>query len=223
MRKICFVFLLLAAFITPTFAANGDDGLKKGNELVQSGNLDGAIDAYRKAAASAPKNAKIHLALGLALANKGNSLEAAGELRKSAEIEPTYQAWYSLGLVYVNQNVFDKAIDAYKRAIGLNSRGYKAWYQLGLAHQANGEFGAAVEAFGNSAKFNPSYPEAYLGYASASYWAGDVAAARYQVARLRSLKFPQQADALESWIAAKEKRKAEGAPAAVPVPPPASE
>lgn len=212
-RQLTRLFVLLAlaftACISPVFAGAEDDALKKGNALVQSGDLDGAIEIYRKASEAWPNNAKMHLALGLSMANKGRPLEASHHLKTSAELEPSFQAWYSLGLVQASQNILDKAIEAYRKAIDINPRAYKAWYQLGLVHQARGDFNAASEAFGNSVKFNPNYPEAYLGLASAAYWSGDVAGARDQVSRLKSLKFKEQAAALEGWIDAKEKRKTE--------------
>lgn len=206
-RALAAALLFAGACASPVWAGAEADALKKGGELVQNGDLDGAVTLYRKAAEAWPKNAKLQLALGLALANKGEAIEASHHLKNSAEIEPTFQAWYSLGLVLANQNIFDRAVDAYRKAIELNPRAFKAWYQLGLVYQARGEFPAASEAFGNSVKYNPNYPEAYLGLGSAAYWSGDPAGARDQVARLRSLKFKEQAEALESWIDAKEKQK----------------
>jgi tetratricopeptide (TPR) repeat protein len=212
---------VLAALIlttSPLWAAGGDDALKKGNDLVQKGRLDDAIQIYRKAAESHPKNAKLHLTLGLSLANKGEAVEAARHLRASVQIEPTYQGWYSLGLVYASRNAFTEAVEAYQQALRLNPRAYRAWYQLGLVHSAQAQFDSALEAYGKSIEMNPQFEEGYLGLGSAYFWSGDRDAAKRQVERMKLLKMKDKAAALESWIKKKEESNAP-APAAEPARP----
>ncbi len=58
----------------------------KGNEKYVARDIQGAIDAYRKAIAVAPKNPLGHYALGVALVTSGNPQEAELSFKKAIEL-----------------------------------------------------------------------------------------------------------------------------------------
>ncbi|MEO8801016.1 MAG: tetratricopeptide repeat protein, partial [Polyangiaceae bacterium] len=58
----------------------------KGNERYVARDIQGAIDAYRKAIAVAPKNPLGHYALGVALVTSGHPQEAELSFKKAIEL-----------------------------------------------------------------------------------------------------------------------------------------
>lgn len=209
---------LLGLLPEPARAEWGEDPVKKGNQLVRSGKLDEALEIYAKAEKSDPKNPKLQLVYGLTLAQKGQAVEAARHLRAAVQLESTYQGWYSLGLVYANQNAFVEAMEAYQEAIKLNPRAYKTWYQLGLVQAAQGRFKEAIQSYGQAIEMNPQFDDGYIGLGSAYFWFGEREQAKQQVAKMRQLNMLEKAQALETWI-----RNKESAPAQEPAPEAAAE
>jgi len=61
---------------------------EKGLELLKNGDLDGSIDAFKKAIALRPKQAEAHYYLGYALGIKGQLADAIVELQKAISLNP---------------------------------------------------------------------------------------------------------------------------------------
>jgi len=69
-------------FAGATFATNS------GRRLRNAGDLEGAISQFQAAIRAMPSYALAHYELGVALSQKGQKDEAAGEYRKAAELDP---------------------------------------------------------------------------------------------------------------------------------------
>jgi len=69
-----------------TFATNS------GRRLLNAGDLDGSISQFRVALRAMPDYALAHYELGVALTQKGQKDEAAGEFRKAADLDPQLAA-----------------------------------------------------------------------------------------------------------------------------------
>lgn len=69
--------------------------------------------------------------------------------------------WFEKGnKLYINQE-YDKAIEAYTKAIALNPNYAKAYNNRGLVYDKKGQYDRAIEDFNRAIALNPNYAEAY--------------------------------------------------------------
>jgi cytochrome c-type biogenesis protein CcmH/NrfG len=80
---------------------------------------------------------------------EANRLEAGViGLERAIQIFPTYYlALTKLGLVYIGQQKFENARDAFSRAVALNERSFTGWYGLGYADYSLNNADASIVAF----------------------------------------------------------------------------
>jgi tetratricopeptide (TPR) repeat protein len=207
-------FLVSAGLVLGLSSAPGawagpvEDAIAKGNAHAEKREYEKAIEEYQKALAASPQNPKVNLLLGLAYASAGDLDRAVQYTQASASGEPSFSAYHHLGLIYANRREPQKAIDAYRKALEMSPLSFRAWYQLGLVYASDLKFKEAIEAYEKVVEINPRFTDAYLGLGSAHYWAGDKSAALAQVAKLRELRVPDKAKALEDWITNKDEKKA---------------
>ena len=67
------------------------------------------------------------------------------------------------GNAYSNNKEYEKALEAYKRAAGINSSQAGAYLGCGNAHQRMGEYEKALEAYAKALELDPEYVNAYNG------------------------------------------------------------
>lgn len=91
-----------------------------GNKSATEGNLDQALDYYKKAIHTYGFDSSYYLNLGNALAMKGNFHLAEQAYAKAADLEPGYyQAWLNQAHMAEKLHKPDEAISAFKRAARL--------------------------------------------------------------------------------------------------------
>ena len=220
-------FLLAVSFwmlASPAFSAEAksnplEEAILKANEYVQKKDYEKAVVEYERAVKIDPKSSKAYLLLGLTYANMGRLDEAVKNSAYSAILEPSYAAYHNLGLIYANKGDYDRASDAYEKALKMNDKSFRAWYEYGLLEAGNAHFDKAVECYKKSIQLNSQFADSYLGLGSASYWVGDKTTAIQQVEALRNMKEMEKAAALEGWINDKETRKSSGQRPAAPTAP----
>ena len=66
-----------------------------------------------------------------------------------------------------NNKEYEKALEAYKRAAGINSSQAGAYFGCGNAHQRMGEYEKALEAYAKALELDPEYVYAYNGRGNA--------------------------------------------------------
>jgi cytochrome c-type biogenesis protein CcmH/NrfG len=68
---------------------------------------------------------------------------------------------------YYDSGEYEKAVEAYKRALQLNPGSEETYYRLGMAYGSLGKFKEAAEAYNNAVRLKPDYAAAYhnLGHA----------------------------------------------------------
>lgn len=71
------------------------------------------------------------------------------------------EAWYSLGVAYNQTGQPAKAIEAYQRALRINSEDAGAWNNLGNAYDGAGQSANAIEAYQQALHINPEYANAW--------------------------------------------------------------
>jgi tetratricopeptide (TPR) repeat protein len=61
----------------------------------------------------------------------------------------------------LDQEKFNESIQAYDKAIELNSRYAEAWYNKGYAPSKQGNYDEAIKAYDEAIKLNPNYAKAW--------------------------------------------------------------
>jgi superkiller protein 3 len=124
--------------------ARQDAQVAVGQALARSGDLDGAIAAYRKALATDPRNATAHFEIG-------NALAARGGLQP--EIGPKL-AWARAGMQRM-QGQFDAAIASYREVLAARPDLVDVRFDLGVTLAARGDLEGAAREFGTAVQQRP--------------------------------------------------------------------
>jgi len=69
--------------------------------------------------------------------------------------------YYALGIAYDDKEEYDKAIEAYKKAVEINPQREEAYNNMGIAHKNKKEYDKAIEAYKKAVEINPQKDEAY--------------------------------------------------------------
>ena len=101
-----------------TSARQTQQPYQEGLELLNKGDLDGAIEAFKKAVTLRPKEAETHYYLGYALGIKGLLADAILELQRAISLNPELgEAHYYLGAARWFSKDIDGAIAALRAAV----------------------------------------------------------------------------------------------------------
>ncbi|RLC78827.1 MAG: hypothetical protein DRI61_09160, partial [Chloroflexi bacterium] len=113
---------------------------------------------------TAAARAELHYTLGglywvkkdyeKALHHFNESLKLA-EITENERLEAW--AWYGLGIVYSDQGCYEEAIEAYRKAIELDSKFAAPWNGLGNVYYKQGRYEKAIEAYRNAIELDPKY------------------------------------------------------------------
>ncbi len=131
------------------------------------GDRSAATEAYQKLTAVAPRNAEAWMALGDLYAASGDSKRSAEAYENVVEIDPAsaFQTYFNIGALVMNRRDrspgdVEKAIGAFRRAIGIKPDYAQAHQQLGLALIETGDRGAARSALGEYVRLRPNAKDA---------------------------------------------------------------
>jgi len=118
----------------PLRSRNGE--VEQGNALMKGGNAEEALKHYDKAVAALPGEPGAHFDRGAALYALQRFDEAGQEFLRATEAKDgglKAQAFYNLGNAFFKKDKFKEAVEAYKRALGLDPRDQRAKWNLELA------------------------------------------------------------------------------------------
>lgn len=100
---------------------NANTFLKYGNDFAQKGDLDHALDSYKKAIHTYPYDSIYYFNLGNAFSLKGQLSIAEESYKKAIDLEPDYfQSWLNLGHTIAKQGRPIEAAKTLKRAAELS-------------------------------------------------------------------------------------------------------
>jgi Flp pilus assembly protein TadD len=152
-------------------SARAHSGL--GGLLLQTNQLDAAIQQFHEALDIDPKYALVHMNLGIALFEKGQLEEATSHFKKAVEIDPTsVSAHYDLAFALFHQGRSDDALAEYQKALSINPRYAQAHNGLGEVFMRKGQIDQAIAEFQEALQIQPDFSEAQNNLAKAQAQAG---------------------------------------------------
>jgi tetratricopeptide (TPR) repeat protein len=156
-----------------------------GAALARRGQIEEAIDHYRKALEIKPDDLEAHVNLGSALAGRGQLDEAIAHFRSALKIKlDDGDAHNSLGLALAGRGQVDEAIAHYRKALEIKPDDAGAHDNLGLALAGRGQLDEAIAHYRKALEINPDDVGAHdnLGLALAGRGQVDEAIVHYRKA-----------------------------------------
>ncbi|MEG3836971.1 tetratricopeptide repeat protein [Microcoleus sp. Z1_C3] len=130
--------------------------LNNGNQLLESGNLEEAIAAYRNAIELNPDLSWSHHNLGEALAKLGKLEEAIAAFRRAIELNPDFSwSYHHLGDVLERQQQWEESVAVFHQAIELNPEHFGSYVGLGNSLEKLGQLDEAIAAYRRGSELNP--------------------------------------------------------------------
>lgn len=162
------------------------------------------VNAYRRAIAAEPSNARLHLALGQAYylitssdaaeKNADQSSIKAGLVNARAEFETvnrmlpnSLDAGYGLVLVDELAGEKDRAYETLQKLVATNNNSAPLWHELGLRFVERNEIDRAKEAFSASVELEPSSPRPHWQLGLIAETQKDYATAREEFSTVKEL------------------------------------
>lgn len=143
LRILAFSTVTLAAFLISAPARAADD-LARGEELLARHDAAGAEEALRKAVAAAPKSARAHADLALALSMQEKLPEAIAETRQAVAIEPRNPRYLlQHGMALYSAGHSSEAAPVLGKAAALAPGNAQAAFLLAAAYADSGDERAA--------------------------------------------------------------------------------
>lgn len=107
------------------------------------------------------------IAIGLKLLASGRLAEADNLCRQILANAPeTTDAWHLLGVVALQQDQHEQAIEHLKKASSLDNSDAEVQNSLGLAYRKKGDYQAAVVSFRRAIELRPNFTEAVYNLAN---------------------------------------------------------
>ena len=145
------------------------------DKLYENGNLQGAIDEYKRALEMDPSNINVHNSLGVCYGLVGEYESAIEEFKAVAYIDPKeYMAMFNLGLVHALRNQPEMALEFFLEADKINGDVYEVAFQSGKLYFESGHLEKAKPFLERAAKLDPDSGAVYR-YLGDCYAAGNLA------------------------------------------------
>lgn len=100
------------------------------------------------------------IALGLMKAQDWSGLE-----KHSMEWSNLYpsdeSSWSFLGLAYLKQGIYYKAVDSYRKSVSINPDNSGTWFNLGLAYSKQGRYKKAIDSYRKVVSIDPDDSKAW--------------------------------------------------------------
>jgi len=116
------------------------------DKLYQYGDIDGAIEEFKKALAIDPQNVNVHNSLGVCYGVQGKLDPAIDAFETAIRLDPEdVMATYNLGLAHFKQGDKEKALDLFLEAHGLDGNNPDVAYQIAVCYRENDQTDTALE------------------------------------------------------------------------------
>ena len=125
---------VVATVVAPV-SAEVQGQFQRALQAQRAGRLDEAERQWRALAQSQPELGGVHANLGLVHTLAGRHAEAVAALERAVLLSPTQPRFFNeLGIAYRGNGQFEKARDAYERALTLDAHYAAALLNLGILH-----------------------------------------------------------------------------------------
>jgi tetratricopeptide (TPR) repeat protein len=115
--------------------------IDEAGSLLASGDETGALEAWKKAIAMDPDDARVNNGMGAALTGANRPEEAISYLQKATQSNPKFlDAFYNLGSAQMQQHRLEEAIDAWQSAVRIYPGFFRAHEGLGFAYYMQGKY-----------------------------------------------------------------------------------
>jgi len=133
-----------------------------GQRSYKRGDLDGALDSYKKVLEFDENFYAAHYQLGVIEAKMGNRDQAIKHYEVSLNINPNfYKGWYALGISKKSIGDNEGAISAFNSAVEVHPAYDKAYGAMGTIYLNEKNFEKAIEALSTAIQVNPTYSKGY--------------------------------------------------------------
>jgi Tfp pilus assembly protein PilF len=155
--------LALGKFLRPRHTP-GALALARGDELLDRGDLAGALQAYTEAIEQEPDNPLAHLSRAGALHDKGNLVRALADYDAALRLDPRNPvAFNNRGLAHFDRGQYQQAVADYDAALRLDPDYAVALQNRGQAHLHLGAFARAIADYSHALELRPGHLPALLG------------------------------------------------------------
>jgi len=163
--------------------------LAEANRLRIAGNLAAAREAYDRAIASEPNDAKAYLGRGLVLLAMKNTAMALDDFQQAVRLDPTNaSAWTSLGGIQGRAGKFAEAVVSYSEALKRAPDAVGALAGRGAAQLELGRIDAALQDLNRALRIAPDNIDALYNRARAHQQLGDSASSQRDLEHAKALE-----------------------------------
>lgn len=146
-----------------------------GDALFQSGRMDAASDAYRRALSIDPNLAAVHNNLGNVFKATAHPKESIECYLRAIEIYPAFaEAHLNLGMAYKDVNQLDAAETSCRQATQLRRDFAEAYAELAGVLRSKGHIREAIENYRSAVVCNPNLVEAVANLGGTLKEIGDI-------------------------------------------------
>jgi tetratricopeptide (TPR) repeat protein len=115
--------------------------IDEAGDLESAGDKAGAIEAWRKAIAMDPDDARVNNGMGVALTAAGGAKGAIFYLKKATQSNPNFlDAFYNLGTAEMQEHRVEEAIDAWQNVVRIYPGFFQGHEGLGFAFYMQGKY-----------------------------------------------------------------------------------
>lgn len=150
--------------------------------------VEEAIKTFRRVLQLEPRHTLARYNLALVLKRADRLQEAAEELRRTIEMEPRAEAYYTLGVIYWHQGDLDRADSALRSALTTEPRYAEAHYTLGAVLNARRDWTGAAASLRRALTLRPDLQGAHYTLARVLQALGDESGARTHFAEAERLR-----------------------------------
>jgi tetratricopeptide (TPR) repeat protein/mono/diheme cytochrome c family protein len=155
--------LKLGEFLRPRNTP-GALALARGDELLDGGDVAGALKAYAEAIEHEPENPLARLSRASALHDRGDLDRALADYNEAVRLDPRNPvAFNNRGLAHFDRRQYKQAVADYDEALRLDPEYAVAYQNRGQAHLRLGAFDRAIADYSRALELRPGHVPALLG------------------------------------------------------------
>ena len=123
-----------------------------GKFYIRRARYEDAAEQFKAVIQRAPQNVVGHRNLGAAYYFIGNLNKAIEAYQAANDISPSYATYTNVGSLLASQSKYDKAAEAYRRALDINDQDYRVWGAYAEALRTSSQVDQAKQAFETAAE-----------------------------------------------------------------------